>query len=359
MENNRAMPNRAKGGLARAAALSPEERAESARRAAAARWEATIPQAKFGSPDRPLRIGESEIHCYVLEDGRRVLSQADFLEAIGRHRKANVRREGGEEQLPAILQGKAINPFISHDIIEKSRPIRFRMPSGGHASGYTAELLPAVCEVYLKAKDARVLPANQQHVARKAEILIRGLAHVGIIALVDEATGYQSVREKEALQSVLDAFLRKELAAWAKRFPDEFYEQIFRLRNWQWRGRKTNPPQVVASYTKDFVYSRLAPRIIEELERKNPSDSGKRKSKHHQWLTDDVGHPALAQHLHAVITLMRISTTWDQFKSFLDQAHPKRGDTMMLPLMIEPSYQKKPNEPLPLFERSHDASQES
>jgi hypothetical protein len=47
------------------------------------------------------------------------------------------------------------------------------------------------------------------------------------------------------------------------------------------------------------------------------------------------GHPALAQHLHAVITLMRVSKKWDQFKIMLDIAHPKRGDTLQLPLMAE------------------------
>ncbi len=88
-----------------------------------------------------------------------------------------------------------------------------------------------------------------------ADLLIRALAKVGIIALVDEATGYQEVRGKQALQAILDAFLRKELAAWAKRFPDEFYQQIFRLRDWEWKGRAKNPPQAVAHYTKDIVYS--------------------------------------------------------------------------------------------------------
>jgi hypothetical protein len=146
---------------------------------------------------------------------------------------------------------------------------------------------------------------------------------------------YQEVRDKRALQSLLDAYLRKELAAWAKRFPDEFYEHIYRLRNWKWKGRNKNPPQAVAGYTKDIVYARLAPQIIDELERKNPIEGGRRRAKHHQWLTDDVGHPALAQHLHAVITLMRVSKSWAQFKMMLDQAHPKRGDTLQLPLMLE------------------------
>jgi hypothetical protein len=128
---------------------------------------------------------------------------------------------------------------------------------------------------------------------------------------------------------------RKELAAWAKRFPDEFYQHIFRLRGWEWKGRGKNPPQVVAAYTKDLVYARLAPHILEELERRNPIEGGRRKGAHHQLLTDDVGHPALAQHLHAVITLMRVSKNWNQFKTMLDVAHPKRGDTLQLPLMAD------------------------
>jgi hypothetical protein len=166
-------------------------------------------------------------------------------------------------------------------------------------------------------------------------MLSRGLQELGIIGLVDEATGFQKTRDREALQEILDRYLRRELAAWAKRFPDEFYQHIFRLRGWKWHGRSGNPPQVVASYTKDIVYARLTPQILEELERRNPIEGGRRKGAHHRWLTDDVGHPALAQHLHAVVTLMRVSKNWNQFKLMLDIAHPKRGDTLQLPLMAD------------------------
>lgn len=96
-----------------------------------------------------------------------------------------------------------------------------------------------------------------------------------------------------------------------------------------------NRPQVVANYTKDIVYERLLPGILKELEDRNPKDEkGKRKKKHHQWLTEDVAHPALAQHLYAVITLMRVSTTWQQFKGLLNQALPKRGTKINLPLLF-------------------------
>lgn len=164
---------------------------------------------------------------------------------------------------------------------------------------------------------------------------MRGLAHVGITALVDEATGYQEVRDKQALQAILDQFLRKELAAWAKRFPDEFYNQMFRLKGWQ-RKDLSSPsrrPGAAGMYTNDIVYERLAPGIVQELEMRNPKDAkGNRKGKHHQLLTEDVGHPALAQHVHALIALMRASTSWDQFMLMLNTAFPKKNDTLLLDL---------------------------
>ena len=94
---------------------------------------------------------------------------------------------------------------------------------------------------------------------------------------------------------------------------------------------KVNRPQVVAKYTNDLVYERLAPGILKELENRNPKgERGIRSAKHHQWLTEDVGHPALAQHLHAIIGLMRASNTWDQFKTLIGRAFPKRGETLQL-----------------------------
>ena len=92
---------RAKGGHARAARLSPAERRDIARRAARSRWYGDVSETICGSPDQPLRIGDSEIECYVLDDGTRVLTQASFLESLGRHRRANVRKrdaESGEER---------------------------------------------------------------------------------------------------------------------------------------------------------------------------------------------------------------------------------------------------------------------
>lgn len=329
-----ARENSSKGGKARAAALAPADRSAIARKAASVRWNKSVPEAMYGSPEKPLVIGGKEIQCYVLEDETRVLTQATFLEALGRHRKANVRNEGGEERLPAILQGKSINPYISRELLEKSQPVQFRTASGSVASGYRAEILPMVCEVYLKARDADVLPSNQRHVAAQAEILIRALAHVGIIALVDEATGYQDVRARSALNEILEQFIAEELRKWTKTFPDEFYRQMFRLREWEWKPQSVRMrPGVVGKYTNDLVYERLAPGVLNELKTKNPKlPTGRRKHKHFQWLTEDVGDPALREHLASVIALMRASSNWNQFRLLMDRAFPKYGGTLELPL---------------------------
>jgi P63C domain len=98
-----------------------------------------------------------------------------------------------------------------------------------------------------------------------------------------------------------------------------------------WRLWKTRRPGIVGSYTNDLVYERLAPGILEQLEKLNPKyQHGNRRGRHHQLLTDDVGHPALAQHLHAVIGLMRASSAWDQFYRMMNRAFPKRSSTIEL-----------------------------
>lgn len=247
------------------------------------------------------------------------------------------RKYAGTE-LPVFLEANNLKPFISDDLGSVLTPRNFRTDKGFKSKGYKAEVLPAVCETYLRARDEERLTSAQLSIAKQCEILVRGLSRIGIIALVDEATGYQEVRDRLALQAILDRYLRKEFAAWAKHFPNEFYEHIFRLRKWTWRGMQVNRPQVVANYTKDIVYARLAPGILKELEVRNPKDDrGNRRAKHHQWLTEDIGHPALERHLYAVTGLMRIADTWEGFKKMLDRAYPKRGDSLQLELFSDPT----------------------
>jgi hypothetical protein len=274
-----------------------------------------------------LKLGDTVIACAVLEDGESVLTQDDFLQSIGRL----ARGPGGEgalaSPLPVFLRAKNLDPYITPEIKTMSVPVLFRTPKGRKAFGYKAQLLPAVCDIYLKAREDGVLvkgARGQEHIAAKCEILVRGLATVGIIALVHEATGYQHYRARKALEEILDKFIRNEFGKWAKTFPDEFYENMFRLRGWSYDPQSVKRPGVIGRYTLDLVYKRLAPGVLEELKRKEP----KKKHKYFQWLTEDVGHPKLREHLAAVIALMKASSTWDRFYGSMQRALPQYGETI-------------------------------
>ena len=286
-----------------------------------------------GTPDAPLRIGDLEIPCYVLEDETRVLSQRGFLTAIGRSVSRPARPENGGEAWPDFLAARNLKPFIDNDLTAASRRIDFQPPSGGQtAYGYEAILLPRVCKVYLDARRAGALMPAQQHIAERAEMLTVGLANVGIIALVDEATGYQRIREERALATILERFIAGELQRWTRTFPIEFYEEIFRLKGWG-SPDGVKRPRVIGTYTNDFVYERLGPGLLGELRDRNPVLSqGWRRNRHHQWFTPEFGHPKLKEHLAAVIALMRAAPSWAAFKRSLDRALPKLGKTIPLAL---------------------------
>jgi hypothetical protein len=283
-----------------------------------------------------LKIGGSEIECAVLENGIRVLSQRAFTKAIGAPSGGAAfkrRAEEGVADLPIFVAYERLNPFIDDDLrASLISPVEYIPKHGGRSAlGVKAELVPNVCDVWLKARDAGALTENQKRIAKQADILMRGLAHVGIAALVDEATDYQPIRDKRALQEILDKYLRKEYATWAKRFPDDFYKEMFRLRGWQWRGMRVNRPSVVGKYTNDLVYQRLAPGVLDELQQRNPKDDkGNREGKHHQLLTDDIGLPALQNHLFATTGFMRASSTWDQFYRSMQRAFPKLNTNLVL-----------------------------
>jgi len=297
--------------------------------------EEKILKAQYGSAKHPLEIGGLSIQAYVLEDGTRVLAQTQMIQALGMSR-GGAGRQGGD-RLAKFTGGDRLKPFMESSLLDRiEKPTLFIPPQGGRAYGYEATILADLCEAVLAAKDAGVLQAQQMHIAKQCEILVRGFARVGIVALVDEVTGYQEIRDRLALQAILDKYLTDEWAKWTKRFPNEFYQQLFRLRGIPYPppGKHKNwRPSYVGHWTNDIVYSRLAPGVLKTLRELNPkTDKGYRKHKHHQHMTRDFGDPALKEHLANVVFLMRTCKDWDDFKRRLERAAPRMGDTIPLPL---------------------------
>lgn len=321
---------KARGGIARREALSPEERSSIAKNAAAARWSGPIFRATHGSDDHPLKIGDVEIPCYVLENSTRVLSQRGMIGGLDMSQGS---REGGD-RLGAFLRAKSISPFVSNELMVLiESPIKFRHPAGGGlAYGYPATILADICDAVLTARKAGVLQKQQEHIADRCEILVRGFARVGIIALVDEATGYQQDRAKDALAKILEAFIAKELQPYVQTFPREYYQEMFRLRGLEYPDDSVRP-RYFGVLTNDIVYKRLAPTVLEELKRITPKDdSGRRKHKYFQRLTNNVGYPKLKEHLGAVVAFMQVSNDYHDFINKLNKHKPKYNETLQLPL---------------------------
>lgn len=310
------------GGKARAKALTKKERSEIARGAVEARWEkagkAAAPKATH---EGILCIGELEIPCAVLLDKRRVLTQSGFMRILGRARQAKGRQHyKGDVNLPAFLTAQNLKPFIPRDLEVTSSQIEFRTLGGVKAYGYAAELLPAVCDVFLDADAAGVIGKNQRHIADTALVLIRGLARTGIIALVDEATGYQYDRPRRDLEEYLGKFVSDNLRKWVRTFPADYFKHLCRLRSVDLRA-DMKLPQYFGKLTNNLVYRRIAPGLLKQLkERKN--ERGSRSNKLHSWATLDFGVPEILIHLGTVIGIMKLNVNYEDFEKQLDKVVP-------------------------------------
>jgi hypothetical protein len=342
---------RARSGIARKESLSPDERSKIASVAAKARWAAK--RERDASQDLPHVIGEFsntldlagiKIPCAVIDgpDGvQRVLSEHGITNALlGSRSGASKRKKKAafEEHgisVPLFLAPERLERFITDEFRDVLKPIDYR-EGDRIVRGYDSAILPALCNVWLRAREEGALQKQQLPKAQRAEMLMRALAQTGIVALIDEATGYEKVRPQNALQEYLKLVIREQLAAWVKKFPDEFFVNIYKLKGWAWPGMKKNRYSVVGYYVRDLVYSRLGPQVLDVLTAKSPKDeTGRRPNKLHQWLTEDVGDPMLAQHLYALITLQRLSIRngwgWHKFTQMVDSALPRQGDTLPLP----------------------------
>lgn len=278
-----------------------------------------ILRATHGSDKTPLIIGNVEIPAYVLNNGMRVLSQNGIQKALGYSGTAG-------NWLPNFVTTKQIRPYISSGLSEalSNRVVFQRTGAGGSVSdtyGYDATILIDICDAIIEAKNSGLLSDNYKQYAERAEVIMRAVAKVGIIALVDEATGYQYEREKDELQKILKAYIAAELLPWQKRFPDEFYKEIFRLNGWDYtvNGIKQRPG-VIGTWTKKLIYHQLPKGVMKELYEKTPRTAkGKLAAKLHQSLTTDIGNPHLEKQLVSVVTLMNISKDWKEFLRFFNK----------------------------------------
>lgn len=271
-----------------------------------------------------LHIAEKKLNCAVLEDGTRVMSTGAVFKAFGRTKRGRSKTEVrvlGMPELPSFIDANNLVPFINDELKGMLKQVSY-ISGGKVMQGYRAEIIPLLCNVYLEARAANVLTKQQEPLAIVSEIIVRSLAKIGILALIDEATGYQEVRERDELQRILKAYISEELLPWTKMFPDEFYKEIFRLNSWPYDPGSLKRPGVIGKWTNQLIYEQLPDGVLADLKQKNPqNEKGNRKYRHHQFLTLDIGNPHLEKQLISVITLMNVSNNWKKFMSLFKKKY--------------------------------------
>jgi hypothetical protein len=231
--------------------------------------------------------------------------------------------KAGEQRLAVFFDGLAAKGIDVKDLPTRIRsPIRFIPPWGGSvAYGFDALILADICDVVLAARKVKgVLQKQQVHIADRCEILMRGFARVGIVALVDEATGYQYDRPRRDLEEQLKKFLSESLRRWVRTFPADYFKHLCRLR-----GVESRPdmrlPQYFGHLTNNLVYRRIAPGLLTRLKERR-LERGSANDKLTQWLSSDVGVPEVLLHLGTVVGLMKLHTDYDEFEKQLNRVAP-------------------------------------
>lgn len=275
-----------------------------------------------------LEIGEMKIPCAVLEDGTRVLNEANIIKNFGsmggKNYKLRDKNENGP--LPLFIASKALEPFINGVFDEEDlEPIEYTTDGKNVLKGYGATILPKVCEVWLKAREHNTLQASQLPKAMKAEILMRSLAMIGITALVDEATGYQYDRERFELQKILKAYIASEILKWQLTFTDEFYKEVYRLWGLPFIPKYIkNKPSFIGAITTKYVYDVLPDGVVEKIREVNPkTKKGYWKYKFHQFLSEDIGREHLKKQIIETTLIMRMSKTKEEFIKKFNEMYGK------------------------------------
>jgi len=313
-----------RGGNERAKRLSSEKRRTIAVQAAQARWQRARDQTRIptASTDGILTLGDVDLDVFVLDDKRRVFSKRAMARAL------NLKSQGGNAFMRTMSR-KGIQSVLSEKVLQKiENPISFYTMRGELADGYEAETLIEVCDSLIDARNLGRLSSSQYFLSIQAEIIVRSAAKIGIIALVDEATGYID-KTRDEYRRLFESFIRSEFRQWEKEFPDKFFDMVYRLYGLKrQKPDSSKHPQFFGHFIRRYVYYPLANSngaILEQLEEKNPVvyDSGGRKHKFFQYLTNEIGMSAFRQHLWQVIGIGEAAADRVHFERGFYRAFPE------------------------------------
>lgn len=298
------------GGLARAKLLTPEQRKAIAEKGAAARWGAKPVRAiKRGNFKEQLGL---DVECYVLDDATKtpVISQTGMAKALGMSARGNT--------FPEFISSKAMEGAVSGELKEKLQNpllVQWVNDSGEQppttVNGFDAALLIDVCNAIARANAEGRMGKRYRKIVDHAAIMIGASAKSGIRNLVYALSGYDVT--KEEVIAAFKMYVREEAREYEKEFPDQLYDQWYRL--YQLPRPERNKPWKFKQLTIDQVYHPLARSNgrIHQLLSAQRAASGQKSKKLHEFLAD-IGVKALRTHLGQLLGIAQISDDQHEYE---------------------------------------------
>ncbi|MCE5303519.1 MAG: P63C domain-containing protein [Planctomycetaceae bacterium] len=242
--------------------------------------------------------GDATLPCYVLDDGRRVISRSGATGILSDGK--------GGGNLESYLRVEALKPYVPSDL--PGQMIEFSIDGvvNKTARGIEADTFLEICRAYVQAlSDGKLQTDRQKEIAVKCGMFLAACAKVGLVALIDEATGYQYERPEDALQFKLRVYLEEEMRKWEKTFPDDLWQEFARLTHWQ--GGVTRRPKYWGKLVMELVYEYLDPDVAKWLKDNAPKPRGGQN--YHQWLSSQYGLKKLTEHLWMLVGMARACDT--------------------------------------------------
>lgn len=250
----------------------------------------------------PVKILDVELDCYILQDGTAILNKGKMMQALGRAWRGKSRSES-----PTFIGARNLQPFIKPELAEKLKGTEF-YDGQRLVSGYHADILPLVCDVYLDARAAGALTASQLPIAQTCEMLVRAFARVGVVAVIYEQLGFEKYKHPEALRLLIESYLTEDARKWAKEFPDELFFQMDRIYG-NVKTTSRNRPKYYAGFIRKYIYDPIEKgMVLNRLDEVNPTnEKGNRNRRHHTHMTAEIGLPALQAQIWQVVGALKIS----------------------------------------------------
>lgn len=263
-----------------------------------------------------LPIGDLELEVTILKDGTPVISYGSAERFFG----LNSQRGKFFPQLTGQLK----------QVIKE--PVKWQVPGNKRIySGFEADILFDFAETIIelsKFENEELSPAKQQ-IVRQCWALVRAFGKAGVRAVCYDAAGYLREIKRDAIVQYFNKFLSDFLRPHELRFAGDMWPDIYHVYGKQIpRDRPMHEGAWLSKFIDTYIYKVLPEEVMKEIRDRNPYVKGRfRKHKNHQFLSEEVGDPALMAVIAQVRTLLKITPPGkpEKFKELHRKAFPKNN----------------------------------